>query len=122
MRAGGSFARIARFSCLARSARSADVSGAALGAAALGAAAGADAVVGRAAGFALAAGGIVRPPVFFKARPSLKLPLAGVGSSFFAFGSGPRPRASRDRPYEAQSIALGSFGGAAGGAGGAFLA
>eukprot|EP00964_Phaeocystis_antarctica_P142101 scaffold107305_cov63-Phaeocystis_antarctica.AAC.1 len=43
-----------------------------------------------------------------------------MGSSFFALGSGPRPSASRDKPYEAQSMALGSFGGAgAAAAGGA---
>merc|ERR1719409_2415857 len=39
-----------------------------------------------------------------------------LGSSFFALGSGGSPRASRDKPNSAQSIALGSFAGGAGGA------
>mmetsp|Transcript_38714 Transcript_38714/g.91029 ORF Transcript_38714/g.91029 Transcript_38714/m.91029 type:complete len:308 (-) Transcript_38714:204-1127(-) len=72
IRAGGSFARIAFSSALARSARWADVSGAALDAAAfLGAASD---VTGRAAGAARATGGVafftgVRAPVFFRAAP-----------------------------------------------------
>merc|ERR1719469_1170091 len=67
----------------------------------------------------LAAGLIALTDLGFSPALGLAAGAAGLpffGASFFAFSSGGRPSASRVRPYAAQSMALGSAAGAAGGA------